>query len=342
VDVEDVIARCRGLRNISYVEAKQLILRAYLFFVDFFKKKKKLKLIVTGIVDNYVMDIMERVGKSSNVQFLGVASSFVSTNYKLITVRGETSKISAVDDNVVFELYEKLKNKPVSPMVPSFKKAIFSAGYNLASYTYRYFVRYIFKYKLLGRLEYEYRFTPFLHGLKSINQIQGLKYLKKIKNIPSLKKGGKYAYIPLHCVPEATVDYWFNDLYDVDYLTSVVDAISKLKESGYCVLVKEHPAFYLSRFKEFYQKIENAGGIMISPFTSTKDVFEIIDTVVVWSGSTGIEAVVNKKAVIKVTNNYYGDGIIPNLNDGCFPVVLDDIKAKEIVQKVLDTSFKPG
>ena len=94
INLNEVIARCRGLRNISYIEAKSLVIKTYIFFNNLYLNEKKLKIIITGAVDNYVMDIMQRVGAYKKINFLGVANSFISQNYKLITVRGELNNFS--------------------------------------------------------------------------------------------------------------------------------------------------------------------------------------------------------------------------------------------------------
>ncbi|EGQ7944300.1 hypothetical protein G8G17_003189, partial [Vibrio cholerae] len=94
IDVYDVILRCRGLRNIPLNESKELISRAYLFFRKFYNENSSLKLIVMGAIDNYVMDIMVRVGSHFGVSFIGVTDSLMSPQYKLVTVRGELNAFS--------------------------------------------------------------------------------------------------------------------------------------------------------------------------------------------------------------------------------------------------------
>ena len=84
VNIDDVIQRCRGLRNISYTEARKLIYRAYLFFSSFYLQHTELRVIVMGAVDHYVMDKMQRIGLKHDIAFLGVTDSFMSPEYKLL------------------------------------------------------------------------------------------------------------------------------------------------------------------------------------------------------------------------------------------------------------------
>jgi Capsule polysaccharide biosynthesis protein len=338
-DIQDVIRRCRGLRAIGYDEAIRLIYRCFLFFDRLFKEEKKLKLVVTGAVDNYVMDLMHRVGTSRGVKFIGVTDSFMSPEYKLITVRGELGNLAEVDPAEVDRVHEVLKGRMTAPSNPSRRQAYFSAAYDLGSYLYRYVMRYLLRYKLMGDVGYEYRFAPMLHKFHSLGQIRATFKLGSFDF--SAPHKGKLAYIPLHFYPEATTDYWIHDPFHVNYATSVTDTVRNLVTMGYTVIVKEHPAYYLARGLEFYRALERQGAVLLDPFVPTKRLLEEVDLTVVWNGSTGVEAIINKRPVVKITNSYYGDGLIPYLTtDNMTPLVADDETGRNVVKTILSTSFR--
>lgn len=339
VDILDVIRRCRALREISFERSKKLIYRCFIFFSRFFAENHQLKLIVMGTIDNYVMDVMERVGSKYGVVFLSVTDSFLSPQYKLITVRGERNNYRSPSDEEVNAVFEKISNTKLSPMAPNKKKALKAAFYDFFSYLFRCVIRYFFKYKVLGRLEYEYQFAPLFKKFCSLDQLRATKYLRSQAQFPA-NSDLKIAYIPLHYYPEATTDYWINDSFHVDYLGSVVDTVRRLCSMGFIVLVKEHPAFYLARFSRFYEQIQQAGATLLTPFISTKEIFAKSDLVVIWNGSTGVEAIVNGKPIVKVTNSYYGDDIIQEFDKALmFPIVPKE-KGKEVVRKVLESSHR--
>ncbi len=340
IEILEVVSRCRALRHIPFVRAKKLIVRAYLFFERFYSSHPLLKLVVCGAIDNYVMDIMQRVGQRYNVCFLGVTDSFMSPTYKLISLRGEANDFTRVDESEVSEVFTTLKGRFVSPIIPSRTKALKSAMYDVGSYCYRYIVRYLVKHRLLGRLEYEYQFAPLLSRVNSLRDILGIRFLQKSLPMLCKENGTRYAYIPMHYYPEATTDYWIADLYHVDYYVSLYDTIRQLKSMGFEVVVKEHPAFYLARAPEIYRKILEFGSILISPFVATKDILNTVDLVVVWNGSTGIEALIEGVPIVKITNSYYGDGIISGLAS---TKALERPTTKEgmaVVEKVLASSFR--
>lgn len=338
-DIEDIVIRCRGLRDSNYMFARKLVFRAFLFFDNFYRANPSVKLIVSGAVDNFVMDVMHRLGCHYGVKFIGVTDSFMSPEYKLITVRGESSGFANPSDDEVRMIYERIKRTALSPNLPSRRKAVWRASYSLASYIFRLAVRHLFYYRVQGKLAYEYIFAPLLKGFCSFDQLLALSYLRK-KHEVKLKKGKRYAYLPLHYVPEATTDYWIDDLYHVDYLTSVLNTTRFLQSEGFEVLVKEHPAYYLARSSEFYKVLESQGCQILTPFIPTVDIFSIVDLVVVWNGSTGIEAIVHKKPVVKVTNSYYGDGIIQELTAAAALPIPTEEMGLRVIKKVLESSFR--
>lgn len=339
MDINEVILRCRGLRASNYALSTRLVFRAFLFFRELYRSNPQLKLIVTGAVDNYVMDIMHRVGLSYGVAFLGVTDSFMSPEFKLVTVRGEATKFSAVPPAQVESVYSALKQRALSPSVPKRGRALRSAVYDLGSYIYRCTWRHLIQHKLLGKLGYEYVFAPVLRKFSSFDQLYAVTFLRGFDQVfASTEK--KYAYIPLHYYPEATTDYWIDDVYHVDYLRSVKNTARQLRAQGYQVVAKEHPAFYLARFSHFYKELIAEGCEILTPFVGTVRVLEKVDLVVVWNGSTGIEAIIHGKPLVKVTNSYYGDNVIPDFDAALNPLHPTDNEGRDVVQKVLETSFR--
>jgi hypothetical protein len=240
VNCHQVITRCRGLRNIQYVLSKKLIVRAYLYFKEFYQNNSRIRLIVSGTIDNYVMDIMQLVGDHYGVKFIGVTDSFLH-GYKLISMRGESSNFRSPTEEEVCSVYSEIENSINKSRSPSRLRIALRAFYSISSYLYRLFVRYIIFHRLLGRLEYEYIFAPQLKGLYSLDQLFAVRYLDRLDKV-FFRKDKKIAYIPIHFCPEATTDYWVSDVYHVDYLASLLSTVKVLQESGYQVVAKRTPS----------------------------------------------------------------------------------------------------
>lgn len=338
INVYDVILRCRGLRNIPLTESRELICRAYLFFKKFYTENSSVKLIVMGAIDNYIMDVMVRVGYHFGVSFIGVTDSLMSPQYKLVTVRGELNTFSQPQFESIKFFSDKILTNLNAKKTPSFLTVAKRFVYDFGAALYKSIWRYGFKYKIQGRLEYEYRFATVFHSLNIFDQLYASKYLEY--KLDSLDRSKKIAYIPLHYYPEATTDYWIDDLFYVDYYNSLKATVIKLQNNGYSVVTKEHPHFYMRRHSNVYKELNQIGCKVLSPWIPTKSVFEMVDLVVVYNGSTGIEAILDGKKVVRVTNSYYGDDIIPTLEDNIEFDKLPSNSAEQCLARVYCSSFR--
>jgi hypothetical protein len=340
INIDEIIKRCRALRAIAYSEAKSLIYSCSMFFLDLYRRSN-LKLIVSGAVDNYVMDIMARFAYYFNIKVIGITDFFLYPEYKLVTIYGEFNMFREPSEEEVEKIYNKLINKSKSPLAISKFKSVKKAIREFVSYYYRYFIRYVILYKFLGFIEYEYRFAPFFKGFNSFSQLFVNKYFDKL-DIENIRRNkDKYVYIPLHYYPEATIDYWTDTPEKSDYLHGVLDVINYLKEINKIAVLKEHPAFYLSRDVDFYKQIKKFNNaILIDPFISTQSLLDEIDQLIVWNGSTGIEALILDKKIGIVTESYYSGGQLNNYKDIEYskPISLQD--KKNLIRNILRTSIK--
>jgi len=336
VDEADVIQRCRGLRNIDEVDARNLIISCARFFIDCFSGSQ-LKLIVSGAVDNYVMDLMVRIAKQFGIKVMGVTQSFLHPHYHLVTIRGEHNHLREPSDHEIATIVDRLESGARSAMVTRRYPAIFNAFYTAASFYYRCVVRYLIGYRLLGNRAFEYRFAPWFRGLYVPSQLWAARLLNDGSALENLDPPSS-VYIPLHCVPEATVDYWMEDSANADYLSVVLRVAKHYSDRGFSVVLKEHPAFYLCRTEAFYRRLLEIPRVTIlSPFVLTNDVFAKVSLVVVWSGSTGVEALVRGLNVRVVGENYYSAGSIPNYLQPETEQV--KVTPRDVIKRVLQTSL---
>jgi hypothetical protein len=314
LNIDDVIKRCRGLRSIPMHEARELVFLCSKFFIKFFEASPKLKLIVSGCVDNYVMDIMFKFAEYYSVQCFGITDFFLYPQYKLVTNYGEANYCYEPIDSEIEEVLNKLLEKRPSALAISSFKAYKNAFKYFVSYYYRFVVRYFFYYKICGRLGYEYRFAPYIKGFHTLSQLLFTKFYFDELHVENVKANkDTIVYIPLHWYPEATIDYWTDHPDKANYYESVYQVISFFKGKGINVILKEHPAFFLCRELKFYKTIKSFDNvILLNPFVKTQNLFDIIDNVVVWNGSTGVESIMAGKNVYCTTESYYSKGEIPH------------------------------
>jgi hypothetical protein len=340
VNFSEIYARCRGLRAIHLHEAWELVLKVSHFFIKFFKKNN-VKLIISGTVDNYVMDLMFRFAQHFNVKCIGITDFFLFPDYKLVTNYGENSEIRIPSKVEVDKVVYRLENKVKSPLAINKQRAILNALWNGCSYYYRYIFRFILNYKIRGKLGYEYRFAPYLRHFYAPNQLFAPTYFNNNITLSEIELNrSEYIYIPLHWYPEATIDYWTDEYSKADYYQLLFRVLKFFGELGKKVILKEHPAFYFARPISVYKQIKQFKNvILLEPYVSTQDIFNVVDDVVVWNGSTGVEAIMANKNVYVTTESYYSGFKLPSYTEYGSANPFNKEDRTELVERILRSTL---
>ena len=337
LNIEDIIDRCRVLRSLSGEMARDLVKKALAFSITFFKKNA-FKTLVTFTTDRYTIDLLVLVAARMGIEVIGVGGSFVKGTRR-ITVRGEWHKILDVADEEVEALYASLQGRYAASGRPNLGKAVMVAFRFWGSRLVRYVWHYLILHKLFGKLNYDYLLVRQQPASFFFNLLFFRKKPFYIRSVEDLKKRlqSERIYIPLHYHPEATVDYWVDTARKAYYLDSLCEVLAHFREKGVQVALKEHPAMFLLRTPEFYRTIlayENA--ILIWPFLETADVLKHFDKVIVWTGTTGIEAAVQGKDVYLYTQNFWASGFFRDWKETDMPSNIQPAQAKFILKKFLE------
>jgi hypothetical protein len=303
LDLNDCILRCRGLRQIKFDEAHSLIIRAFNSSYDIIKKQKEigLKLFVTNAVDNYIMDIFSKLCIYFNVKILPITNSFLSPQYKLCSLYGERNAIRSPSSDEINTVVAEIKNRYSNKSQLTYVSKLQRIPLDFVKNAYKLIFRYYLGYKLLGKLSYEHRFAKSWCNFGYLENISPERYFTNIEKLTKFKNE-KLVYIPLHLTPEATTDYW---LPRPNYLTSLLKCLRNLRQNGFIPILKEHPAFAFRRKTKFYKGLIKLGYHIISFDVPTNTILKIIDKVVIWNGSTGIEAMVNGNRILFLDCPYY-------------------------------------
>lgn len=335
--IEDIIDRCRVLRALSGEVARDLIKRALAFCSIFFKENAMSTLIIFTI-DRYTIDLMVRVAQRMGVEVIGVGGSFVKGTRR-ITLRGEPHKVAEVPESEVEGLFQSLQGRYAASGKSGIRKAVVSALRFWLSRQVRYLLHYVIRHKLLGSYTYDY----LLVKQQSASVISNLLFHRtwpfRIRTASELNRLliGESVYIPLHYHPEATVDYWVDTPRKAYYLDSLCEVLAHFREKGVQVALKEHPAMYLLRDVSFYKTIlqyENAK--LIWPFLETADVLQRFDKVVVWTGTSGIEAAIQGKDVYLYTRNFWDHGLFRDWKETEETSRINSVQGKMILRDFLE------
>ena len=306
-EINNIIARCRLLRDINSKQADNLLF-AMAYSISKVFSKHKPKAVISLTVDSYIIDLLYIYSQKKNIPFIGIIPSFVN-GYFRISSKGEAVLNPSPNYDAVDSIKNKLIQKTYTPIfvlkaisrtkqiilkrwlmnilrVPYFyTKRLFTGDY----YNYHYWVSQLISTKFISLI------PTFNLGCKDWENSLKLTTKPKI-------------YIPLQMFPECTVDYWCENLDVIKYYQVLEEFISKHHRS-FQIIIKEHPGVFGNRPKGFYKKIRNDSRIKIVPtFVPSNELIALIDAVLVWTGTVGFEAALRGKIVFCFSKSYYTYG----------------------------------
>ena len=298
-NLESVVFRDRVLRNLTFKRALDLI-KIAVSEIDKVLSSSDFDLLVTYPVDNYITDLLVCMAKRRGMKVLGISNFFIG-GYKRVTVYGEHNDWREPDNSEVEGVLTKLKSNFKSHMVPSFRKAVKDAVVRYVKYKLRYLIFYLIGNKVLRRNEYDLLATPYNATVRNLLNFFAPCFFDK-----NIDLQGDTVLVPLHYYPEATLEYWGGSQYAIEYGPHVLDLVTSLSKEYETVVVKEHPAMVFNNNLSFYRELKKIPNVaLIDPFISTNHLLEKVDNLACWTGSAGVEALINGKNVTFYSDNYY-------------------------------------
>lgn len=303
----DIIKRCRLLRALDEKTAL-LHLRAASESIGYVLDNLKPDLVLSETIDSYIMDVLYFQAKSRNIFFLGLVPTFIS-GYFRISARGEYVKTRVVSDEETRQVMNILLNKSYKP------DFIKNSDSKLLIYAIGRWLRNMAKipYFSLVRLDSKERYN-YHNWATLIVSLDWLHFLPSIflgnSNWENVIKSHKkpVIYIPLQMIPEATVDYWCDDIEVINYNNYLIKIINYLS-NDFVFLVKEHPNVLGYRNPKLYKLLKKINGVVfVPPHINSNYVIDFCDAVLVWTGSVGFEAALRGKPVLTTSIPYYNCG----------------------------------
>jgi hypothetical protein len=303
----DIILRCRLLRILPRVIAIRHLTAARLAFCEVLDEQKP-NLILSETIDSFVMDALYAEANKRGIPFIGLVPTFIS-GYFRVSARGEFVRSREVSDVETQEVLVRLLTKSYKP---DFIKA---SDHKLIFYATGRWLRNIVKVP--------YFFAKRLHPLERFNYHNWATLhvsMQFMHAIPALfvgnprwrgfvgQSGKPIIYVPLQMFPEATIDYWCEDLEAINYHSYLLKLLRHLCQD-FTILIKEHPNVLGYRNPLLYKKLIKLQSVFIAPTESnSNDLIELADAVLVWTGSVGFEAAIRGKPVLTTCRSYYQIG----------------------------------
>ena len=301
---EEVIKRCRFLRSLNEEIAERLLMKVWIGF-DRLYRERNIGLIFQPLIDNYTLDVMSRLAELHGIEVVSFVGHFFH-GYFRISVRGEYNKIRS---EIEFDEIKKVMNIVLKDdFKPTFDLMKKKSSLELIKRNIRRKIIEGVYYPIMKFIEgdpfnYHYNTIILKNGFLERVSSKRFQYFDPIERVKTEKR--KIVYWPLHMIPEATTDYWCQDLRDVDYEESILDVIANSSKEV-CFLIKEHPSMEGWRDVDFYKKLKkNENVILLRSEVSSNWALNESSYVLVHTGSVGVEALLRGKVVFTLTDNYY-------------------------------------
>lgn len=301
----EIISRCRFLRSLDVEQAKMLASKVWKGISGLFERYQVIA-VFQRMIDEYTLDIMERIATLHGVPVVSYVGHFFN-GYFRITTRGELNNLR--DNPSEAEIERVCKRVLNSGFKPSFElMREKSQAQVVKTYLRRKVIENLYYpfMKAVDRdpLNYHYN-TTVLRGIGvgcvSRNRYKGFSSVESLSSLDC----GKAVYLPLHMIPEATTDYWCDDWHLTRYEQGIVGVIES-SDKDVIFIIKEHPSMDGWRNPSFYKRLKEFPNVyLIPPNDNSIALLNMVNNVVVHTGSVGVEALMRGKRAFCLTSNYY-------------------------------------
>ncbi len=306
---EEVILRCRLMRAIPnnlakrHVSAMRQAIREMLL-------RESPDVFICESVDQYLHDLLFQETERLGIVGYGLIRTFVN-GYFRISTRGEMQAVREPNAHEVSVILSKLTDDKYIPQnLVSLKRSLFQTYFKIYISNHLRVIYFTALRWVTGEV-YNYHYWSSLLTTKNYyaHIIPRISFGDSEWRCRISKSNRLVIFIPLQHVPEATVDYWADEVEMVDYETRLINFINNLS-SDFQILVKEHPGVWGFRKPSFYSAIERANSsfIVCPTAVSAQECVAASDAVLVWTGSVGFEAALRGKPVLTTCTPYYASG----------------------------------
>lgn len=313
-DANDIYLRCRFLRKYPFEEAQMLINRMANGIMNIIQNNKP-EIILAPLIDNYTLDILERISRKNNITYISFVGHFFN-GYSRISSRGEYNYFPREVTN--HEIESVLNSLIKTDYTPFYHEKVKSSSQQKQKFLYKQLLKkYIYFpfMKIVERDPKNYHYNTTNEKSNKINHLRLNNHVDKyFTKISAVSPSPYNIYLPLHLTPEATVDYWCDDPdYGVFYMQNILSIIDN-SSRNFHFLVKEHPAMYLLRNLEFYERLLSYKNVtIVHPYENSNVLLDKVNYVLTENGSVGVEALIRNKIVIANSSNYYSE-LHPNIH----------------------------
>lgn len=306
VSWDDIILRCRYLREIEKNKAKFLICRsieAWRNLLEHFR----ISTVISLPIDCYTLHCLHIVCRERSIKFVGLVGTFFSNRIR-VSDFGELKVPNLrveVDSKAIDEFIQKVKNTNFRPSWligtdRSITKTI------LIRFVVDFFKPLFFSiYRIISQDPLSFSFPPRRLSKKrmfsTLDRMRASLYMEK-RSISDIMPG--YIFIPLQFYPEATSDYWIEDIKMVNHHKMVLSIVNALPENQF--IIKEHPAAVGRRDENFLKELFTYSNVrFVSTLAPLNTLIEKASVIIGNASTSTLNAIIIEKPVIFFSKPYF-------------------------------------
>jgi hypothetical protein len=322
-EIDNIFDRCRVIRSLPKDLAVEMIISYENVFEELLSTKQ-FHYIFSFPIDRYPMDVLERVAKRYGVEYFEVTACLFD-NTSMLLKRGKVVKMpNGIEKSISFEeAYSTLVSPKYTPVYVRKPKKYNKIKW-LKVFSWQYARDIVFK--LIMILERDRRSLHYLDSqmyLKHkaslsdifVNKYINYNYQEVMQNNPKEKN----VIIALQLYPEASIDYWVEDMEIVNYEPFMLKLVKLLSNEGYNIFLKDHPLQFGFRQVKFIKDAIQLPNVHFLPYNS--DINEMLENVsisVTTTGTVGLQAAL-RGIISIVTPSYYSNStdfiVLNSVND---------------------------
>jgi hypothetical protein len=312
-ELTNIFGRCRVARSLPKDVAIEMII-SYEHVFEEILATRKFNYIFSFPIDRYPMDVLERVAKRYDIEYFEITACLFDKTSMLLR-RGRAIKMPKEIEKCISykDAYSTLVSTKYTPVYVRDRKKYSKLRW-LKVFAWQYTRDIVFK--LIMILEND---PKNLHGLDSQMYLKHKVSLSDIfferymnYNYADLMNGNpreKNVIIALQLYPEASIDYWVEDMGIVDYENFMLKLIQHLSDAGYTIFLKDHPLQFGFRQLSFIRLALQISNVHYLPFnTDVNEILEKVSVSVTTTGTVGLQASLRGLVSI-VTPSYYSNAV---------------------------------
>jgi hypothetical protein len=306
----EIILRCRLLRSLDNTLALQMI-GGMTQAIERALDNLDPGLMVTLTIDRYVTDLIERLARARNIDFLEMTTSIIPGEV-IFMRRGQLIWLREPSDDHVDAAVETLCQIGFAPSYVRDAQRFSRWKF------WRVFGYFRLRGAFFNLLRFVRRDPLNLHYLDALSR---LKHKVRIRDVVVLKMiapnwearlkavaPDRRVFLGLQLFPEASMDYWLRSLDMLEHDDVIVRYCEVLGEAGYHTFVKDHPLQFGFRQRELYERLSKLGSVTLVPYdVSANLLIGECAISVTFTGTIGFQAALAGLCSV-VTEPYYATG----------------------------------